>query len=520
MLVSRSHRGLRILANLLEVSAHRPPRGLGVAPDDGVENAFVMILTARGTAGHEKYALALLAQEIDHRIQQGGHEGILRRLGEGEVQVQVRLDKSLGVVQRVIHRVHRLVHRREVLLRGVLGGAGGDLRFQNLAHLHQVAPGFRPADFDHQTERVAHGARRPVDDERPAPGLDLDEPLFTQRLDRLANGRATHAELLGQLTLGRQLIAHLRLPRQNSPLDLFDDLFVEPARMNRLIHVGIPPTNLQYGNWYDVWTTIPHGARSCQGGLVNSEWIRIIGDLRSEYRFLAPQLAAAGYRVITVDVRGHGETSARWPDYSVAGIGADLRALIRHLNAGPATIVGASMAAGAAVWRAAEAPDLVAGLVLLGPAVRGDVSRPMQLLFSALFARPWGPAAWHRFYGTLYPTRKPADFPQYSAAVRANLKEQGRMEALIEMINASKKASEERVSRVSAPTLAIMGSKDPDFKDPEAEAKWVAEQVRGKYVMVDGAGHHPHAEMPEITGPLVVSFLKELRGTRELARAA
>src|SRR5215471_4600884 len=49
-----------------------------------------------------------------------------------------------------------------------------------------------------------------------------------------------------------------------------------------------------------------------------------MGDLRAEYRFLAPKLVAAGYRVVSLDVRGHGETSVRWPDYSVAGVGADI----------------------------------------------------------------------------------------------------------------------------------------------------------------------------------------------------
>ena len=70
-----------------------------------------------------------------------------------------------------------------------------------------------------------------------------------------------------------------------------------------------------------------------------------MGDLRTEYRFLAPQLVAAGQRVITMDVRGHGESSTGWPDYTVGAIGSDIVALVRSLGVGPATIVGASMAA-------------------------------------------------------------------------------------------------------------------------------------------------------------------------------
>jgi pimeloyl-ACP methyl ester carboxylesterase len=233
-----------------------------------------------------------------------------------------------------------------------------------------------------------------------------------------------------------------------------------------------------------------------------------MGDLRGEYRFLVPQLVAAGYHAISLDVRGHGESSTNWSDFSVAGIGSDILALIRHLNAGPAIIIGTSMAAGAAVWAAAEAPELISGLVLIGPFVRGDGDRILQLMFAALFARPWGPSMWLKYYSTLYPTRKPADFAEYAAALRANLKAPGRMEALHQMLNASKTASEQRLPRVTAPVVVLMGSKDRDFKDPEGEAKWVAHNLRGTYTMIENAGHYPHAEIPEITGPIILSTLK------------
>jgi pimeloyl-ACP methyl ester carboxylesterase len=39
-----------------------------------------------------------------------------------------------------------------------------------------------------------------------------------------------------------------------------------------------------------------------------------LGDLRQEYRFLAAPVLAAGYRVVTVDLRGHGASSTGWPD--------------------------------------------------------------------------------------------------------------------------------------------------------------------------------------------------------------
>src|SRR6478735_5291149 len=90
-----------------------------------------------------------------------------------------------------------------------------------------------------------------------------------------------------------------------------------------------------------------------------------MGELRSSYRHLAPLLLAQGYRVATADLRGHGDSSADFDDYGDVHTASDIADLIRHLGA-PAVIVGNSMAAGAGVIVAAEHPELVSGLVLLG----------------------------------------------------------------------------------------------------------------------------------------------------------
>ena len=239
-----------------------------------------------------------------------------------------------------------------------------------------------------------------------------------------------------------------------------------------------------------------------------------LGDLRGEYRFLRPMLVKAGFRVATMDVRGHGETSKNWDDFSVAGIGEDILALIREINAGTAVVVGTSMGGGAAIWAAVEAPELVRGMILVDPFVDGDGNRLLELLLSVMFARPWGPSTWLKYYALLYPTRKPVDFDEYSMALQANLKERGRLEAVMQMLYASKVSSGERMPKVKQPALILMGSKDRDFKDPEAEAKRIAEALSGKYVMIDGAGHYPHAEMPETTAPLILEFMQSLDGKK------
>jgi pimeloyl-ACP methyl ester carboxylesterase len=235
-----------------------------------------------------------------------------------------------------------------------------------------------------------------------------------------------------------------------------------------------------------------------------------LGDLRGEYRYLAPPLAAAGYHVVSMDVRGHGETSPLWPDYSVGAIGSDILALIQHLESGPAVIIGTSMAGGAAIWAAAEAPDLVSGLVLVDAFYRGNSKWQEKLLFTSLFTRPWGPAMWLSYYKSLYPTRPPQDFAGYTARLKVNLSEPGRMEAVLKMLFASKEASEARLKDVKAPSLVLMGSKDRDFKDPEGAARQLAQSLGTSFTLIQDAGHYPHAEMPEVTAPLVIDFLQSL----------
>ena len=57
-----------------------------------------------------------------------------------------------------------------------------------------------------------------------------------------------------------------------------------------------------------------------------------IADTRSTYRFLAPLIAHAGYRVASVDLRGHGESSTSWNSYSRTDTAGDLIEVIRKLG--------------------------------------------------------------------------------------------------------------------------------------------------------------------------------------------
>ena len=233
-----------------------------------------------------------------------------------------------------------------------------------------------------------------------------------------------------------------------------------------------------------------------------------VGDLRQTYRFLIPRLVAAGYRVVTLDPRGQGESSARWSDYSPGGIGDDINALIDHLGSGPAVVIGNSYSGGAAVWAATQMPSQVARLILISPFVRDPKTTLAQrLLLSVMFDGPWKLNAWLLYFGTLFKGGKPSDDKAYRERLRANLREPGRFRALQAMLGETRAPIEARLGQVRVPTLVVMGRADPDFSDPAGEATFIAGALHGEMVLLNGAGHYPQAECPDVTADAVLKFL-------------
>jgi pimeloyl-ACP methyl ester carboxylesterase len=251
-----------------------------------------------------------------------------------------------------------------------------------------------------------------------------------------------------------------------------------------------------------------------------------IGDHRQVFRFLGPELVRAGFRVAAADLRGHGESSTGdWKSISRTDVAGDLIALIRHLGGGPAVIVGHSLSGGAATIAAATAPDLVSGIVEIGPFTRkveysvGGLVRIRRyrrgslLLGGVLVLRSL--KMWMSYLDLAYP-EKPADYAAYMAALRAKLSEPGRMAELLKTMKTSPADAGAALPRIACPALVIMGDEDSDWADPRAEAEGIVAAMPaglGAVAMIKGAGHYPHAQRADEVAGLVASFLR----TRVLA---
>src|SRR5439155_2924694 len=222
-----------------------------------------------------------------------------------------------------------------------------------------------------------------------------------------------------------------------------------------------------------------------------------MGDFRSVYRFLVPALVEAGYRVATMDLRGHGDSDDGFDAYDTTAAAGDALALVRHLG-GPAVLIGNSMCAAGSVWAAAQDPASVAGLVLVAPFMRDAPLSPLVKLSLWLgLHRPWGPAFVAAYYRRCYPGRPPADLGDHLARMRAGYRRGDHWRSTVRTTRAKLVTVDAAAGDLRVPTLVVMGTRDPDFKDPTAEAREVAARVDGELLLVDGAGHYPMAEYPE-----------------------
>ena len=240
-----------------------------------------------------------------------------------------------------------------------------------------------------------------------------------------------------------------------------------------------------------------------------------MGELRSSYRHTRPALEQAGYRVAAMDLRGHGESDTTFTAYDDVAAGSDVLALVDHLG-GPAVLVGNSMGAGAAVWAAAEQPDLVQGLVLIGPFVRNVPMNPLLgFVFRVAMSGPWARRVWVSYLPKLSPGARQDDYVDHLDAISESLARPGRLAAFTATTRTSHAPVEARLGETNVPTLVVMGTQDPDFPDPAAEAHHVADRLHGQVLLVDGAGHYPHADDPHAVNPTLVEFLEAVNGGRD-----
>ncbi|MCJ2033564.1 alpha/beta fold hydrolase [Methylobacterium sp. J-068] len=225
---------------------------------------------------------------------------------------------------------------------------------------------------------------------------------------------------------------------------------------------------------------------------------------------LGRRLASEGFRVIAFDRPGFG-----WSDRLTGGAMATPKAqadaiaeALTVLGTGPATIVGHSWAGALATALALDHPAVVAGLVLVAPAVmplpdigpipwyyRLALTPSVTWLLSRTVATPVGLYYLPRVGQSVFkPQDAPADYLEASRA--ALVLRPGTMLANVQDLvglPAALEAQSPRYAGITVPTTIVTGDRD-GIVPAARHARPLAERIPGaRLVVLPGIGHMVHS---------------------------
>jgi pimeloyl-ACP methyl ester carboxylesterase/predicted glycosyltransferase len=235
--------------------------------------------------------------------------------------------------------------------------------------------------------------------------------------------------------------------------------------------------------------------------------------------------------VVTTDGRGTGRSDR--PDepahYGPTETVADLVAVLDAAGVGRAVVVAHCHATPWALRLAAERPDLVAGLVAIAPGIavapgyayaaeaearwQDELDAPTgwELRNRHVWRHGDGYRRWVEFFFAEQ-LPEPHSTKEYEDTVSWALDTSpGAMVAEREGRSAPTGAdADDLCRRVQCPTLVIHGT--DDRCQPLARGHRVAELTDGELVVLDGAGHVPHARDPVKVNRLIIDFIEEATG--------
>ncbi len=212
------------------------------------------------------------------------------------------------------------------------------------------------------------------------------------------------------------------------------------------------------------------------------------------------------YRIVALDVRGHGKSSAPECCYAFPDLAYDVKLLMDHLNIDSATLIGHSLGSMISQTVAATYPERVNGVVLISSAATNDAFQDGSWLATELPKLTYPLTPNSKFMNEWYTNELPVDpeFISYEKNESAGVPKQ-----VWYGVMSSGRISDisKNLSKIKAPTLIIHGSKDVFFAG-DSQAKLRELLPQSKYVEFTGAGHNVMWEKPQEVAAVIGDFLK------------
>lgn len=227
-----------------------------------------------------------------------------------------------------------------------------------------------------------------------------------------------------------------------------------------------------------------------------------------------PQVDALkdSYRVITLDLRGHGESDTVLWNFTLEDYAADVLGLLDHLDIRQAVLIGLSMGGYTALLFYKQYSERVKALVLADTRAGADSDegkagrRAMaQIAFKdgaapiadLMIPKLLAPATIHHRQEIVDQVREKI-LQTSSAGIVVDL-----------MAMAARPDSTSLLRTIACPTLIMVGEEDQ--ATPVAESRYMADRIPGStLIIIPEAGHLSNLEQPQAFNQALQTFLQRL----------
>lgn len=234
-------------------------------------------------------------------------------------------------------------------------------------------------------------------------------------------------------------------------------------------------------------------------------WVNSLG---SDLRIWDSVIQRLPGRHLRHDLRGHGLSSAPPGPYSIAGLAADLEAVLEHAAAEEVILAGISIGGLISLRAALDAPQRLRALAVLDSGARIGShefwnDRIGKIRAGGLSSVAGGVS--RRWFSPAYPEREPAAFEGYTNMLRRTPLE-GYLGACAALRDEDLTP---RLPEVQLPTLVLCGTED-GATPPELSRALADGLPRAEYREIPAAGHLPPLEQPDETSRLLKEFSNDI----------
>lgn len=242
-----------------------------------------------------------------------------------------------------------------------------------------------------------------------------------------------------------------------------------------------------------------------------------LGSRGEDWAFQLPPLTP-NFRVLTLDLRGHGDSpnGPGWP--TVADMASDVCRLLREQSAGPAHVVGLSLGAAIGLQLGLDHPGSVRSLTLINGFARlrtgwrGAWSGAVRLLL-LLAGRMDLLGRW--VARTLFPGPGTEALRRRAAARIAANERAAYLRALWALLGFD---ARRRLAEFEKPALVVAGAQDPVVPE-RAKLELFQGLPRAEYARIEGSGHATPLDAPEALHRVLLDFLLRVENSQEAAGA-